>query len=147
MDRRTTTYSFKDLTGVIAHPYATPFKLVGVGIGQIDISMTTERTQHDVAADGSVMVSKIEAHNGTLKISCQQTSDLHKYLLGLYNYLDSATASQWALITVALRNTATGLSHFLTGVSFSKKADYPYQSQGQKVEWSLPVADIQDQPF
>jgi hypothetical protein len=147
MDRRTTTYSFKDLTGIIAHPYATPFKFVGAGIGQIDLAMSTERTTHDVAADGCVMVSKIEAHNGTVKISCQQTSDLHKYLLGLYNYLDTAVASQWALITIALRNIATGTSHFLNGVSFSKKADYPYRGQGQMVEWTLMVADMQDQPF
>jgi len=147
MDRRTTTYSFKDLTGVIAHPYATAFKLVGAGIGEIQIVMTTDRTQHDIAADGSVMVSKIEAFNGTIKISCQQTSDLHKFLIGLQNYLDTAPASQWALITIALRNATDGISHFATGVSFGKRADKSYKAQGQNVDWTLHAADIQSQPF
>lgn len=137
-----TTYSFLDLSGSIAHPVKGTFVFTGEGIGELIVSMSTEKTAHDVAADGAVMVSKIPGNNGTLSIQCQQTSDLHKWLLEWYNYLMQADVSEWALTTSHLRNINDGTSHNIIGITPQKVPDKTYQAQGQKVTWVLMAADI-----
>ena len=138
-----TTYSFLDLSGAIVHPFYGTFQFVGEGMGSVSVKMQETKTVHDIAADGSVMISKIAGNNGSLDLKVQQTSALHKFLLGLYNYLLIADTIQWAQITILLRNTSDGSSHVATGVSFSKKADKDYTKQGGQVDWSLMAADIQ----
>lgn len=138
------TYSFKDLAGGIIHPLypAGPFQFTGEGVGAINVSMSTERTVHDVAADGSIMVSKIEGRNGQIQIEVQQTSNVHKYLLSLFNFVETAPTPAWAMTTIVMRHMFDGTSHIATGVSFGKIADKHYQAQGQKVQWTLFAADI-----
>lgn len=140
----TTTYSFTDLSGAIAHPALGAYTFTGEGAGEISVSMTTERTAHDVAADGSVMVTKIAGNNGSISIAVQQTSPIHQWLLNWYNYLVAADTSQWAQSALTLRNTVTGDSHVCTGVSPQKVPDKSYQAQGQRVTWVLMCADIQN---
>jgi len=81
------TYSFLDVTGAIAHPSLGAYTFTGEGAGDITISMAGDKTVHDVANDGKIMVSKIAGDNGQMSVSCQQTSNLHKWLLAWYNYL------------------------------------------------------------
>lgn len=138
----TTTYSFGDVSMVIAHPSVGQYVATGVGIGSITTTMTTDRTTHDVAADGSVMVSKIKGRNGSHTIAVQQTSDLHKWLLKLYNYLEQAPTSEWIGISVTVRAPSMQDLIRSTGVSFQKLPDRPYQAQGQQVSWVLMAADI-----
>ena len=62
------TYSFKDLVGVLVNPvFGVSIPLTGgnIGLGQVTITMTTERTTHDVAADSTVMPSYVAGDNGT----------------------------------------------------------------------------------
>lgn len=138
----TTTYSFADVSMVISHPAVGQYVASGVGLGSITVSMTTDRSAHDVAADGSVMVSKIMGRNGTLTVSAQQTSDLHKWLLKLYNYLEQAPANEWAGISITVRARSMQDLIRSTGVSFQKLPDRPYQAQGQQVSWVLMAADV-----
>lgn len=138
-----TTYSFDDVTMTISHPNFGQFVARGAGIGSITTTMTTDRTVHDVSADGQVMVSKIRGRNGTHAIAVQQTSELNKWLLKLYNYLEQAAAQHWAGITIIIRSPAMKELITSTGVSFQKLPDKPYQAQGQQVTWQLMAADIQ----
>lgn len=138
------TYSFLDLSGAIAHPAKGAYTFTGEGVGEVTVAMATERTVHDVAADGSVMISKIAGNNGTLSLSVQQTSGIHKWLLEWYNYLVQAPTNEWAQTTAALRNTSDGSSHIVTGISPQKVPDKPYQGQGQRVTWVLMAADVQN---
>jgi hypothetical protein len=137
-----TTYSFLDLAGAIASPIGG-YTFTGEGVGEVIVSMTTEKTVHDTAADGSVMVSKIAGDNGMITINCQQTSLVHKFLLGLYNALMVGPASIWASTSILLRNTSDGTSHVVTGVSPQKVPDKSYQAQGQRISWVLMAANIQ----
>jgi hypothetical protein len=105
--------------------------------------MAQEKTAHDLAADGSVMVSKLAGDNGSISISTQQTSALHKWLLQWFNALKVGPTSIWAATGMFLRNTADGTSHVIIGVSPQKIPDKPYQAQGQHVTWVLMAADIQ----
>ena len=111
------------------------------------ISKATDRTAHDVAADGSVMVSKIAGNNGTLTIECQQMSAIHKWLLAWFNVLWQLPTSEWASTSITLRNSATGTRHIISGVSPQKEPDTPYQSQGQRVTWNLMCAEITNLPI
>ncbi len=140
-----TTYSFLDLSGAIAHPSLDPFIFTGEGVGEVTVAMITERSAHDVGADGSIMVSKIAGNNGHITITAQQTSVLHQWLMGWYNYLITAPTSEWADTAMTLRNTADGSSHTITGISPQKKPDKQYQSQGQRTSWVLMAADIQSE--
>lgn len=137
------TYSFADVTMTISHPAVGQYVASGVGIGSISTSMTTDRSTHDVSADGSVMISKIKGRNGAHAIAVQQTSPLNAWLLKLYNYLETAPTSQWARTTIVQRAPSMQDRITSTGVSFQKLPDKPYQAQGQLVTWNLMAADIQ----
>jgi hypothetical protein len=138
-----TTYSFLDLSGVIAHPLGGTMNFTGLGTGQVTVSMAQERSAIETAADGSVMISKLAGNNGSIQIQCQQTSFVHKFLLELYNKLIIAGPDQWAQAAVLLRNISDGTSHVATGVCFSKIPDKLYTRQGQMITWSLLAGDIQ----
>ena len=138
-----TTYSFSDVSVIIAHPSVGQHIANGEGIGNINLSMTTDRSAHDIAADGSIMVSKVRARNGMVALTVQQTSELNKWLLKWYNHLEAATTSQWAETTVTVKSPVMKDLITATGVSPQKLPDRPYQAQGQLVTWSLMAADIQ----
>lgn len=139
----TTTYSFGDVSVSISHPSVGQHVVSGEGLGGISVTMTTERTVQDVAADGSIMVSKIKGRNGGVALTMQQTSDLNKWLKRWYNHLESASTSQWAKTKVIVRSPVMGDLVTATGVSPQKLPDKPWQAQGQNVVWNLMAADIQ----
>jgi hypothetical protein len=125
------TYAFTDISATITHPAYTSFSIQGEGVGDITISKAQERTAHDIAADGSVMISKIAGNNGTITIQ------------KLFNHLWSAPSDQWAQMDITLRAPRMGLQIVASGVAFQKEADRPYQAQGQRIAWPLMAADIQ----
>jgi superfamily I DNA and RNA helicase len=137
------TYSFSDVSMTISHPAIGQYTANGTGLGNINTTMATERTAHETSADGSVMVSKIKGRSGSHSIAVQQTSDLNKWLLKLYNYLETASTSQWAGISIVLRSPSMQDLITSTGVSFQKLPDKPYQAQGQQITWNFMAADIQ----
>jgi hypothetical protein len=117
-----------------------------IGLGGITIRMTTSRTVHDVAADGTVMPSYVAGANGEVDIEVQETSILHKALLTLYNALvlqaDLYDILGWAATSISFALLIDGSVHTLTGVSFDKIPDKPYQAAGQKITWKLMAASI-----
>ena len=144
-----TTYSFKDLVGVLVNTvFGVSLPLTGgnIGNGSITISMTTERTAQDVAADGTVMPSYVAGANGTVSIEVQQTSALHHQLLALYNLCvqaaDADDVSGWSATTISFRTLLDGSTHVLSGISFGKIPDKSYQAHGQKLTWQLPACNV-----
>lgn len=142
-------YAFKDLVGVISNPlFGFSFPLMGgnVGLGSVTIVMSTERTTHELSADGTVMPSYVAGDNGSISIEILQTSLLHHALLSLYNLCVTAAEAHdvtgWAATTMSFRTLLDGSHHILTGCSFGKIPDKPYHAAGQKITWSLLCADI-----
>ena len=142
-----TTYSFTDLAGSISHPTFGSYIFDGTGVGSVTVTKSTDRTTHDIAADGSVMVSKIAGNNGAISIEVQQTSSIHKWLLAWFNALWQLPTSEWASTSIMLRNTATGTRHICSGISPQKEPDTPHQAQGQTLTWTLLCADITNLPI
>ena len=140
------TYSFTDINATISHPAYGSYDIQGEGIGDLSISKVTDRTTHDVAADGNIMVSKIAGNNGNVTINAQQTSTLHNWLQGLFNYLWNADTSQWAQISMTITAPKMSKTYYCTGGAFVKEPDEPFQSQGQRVSWGLLFADVQRLP-
>lgn len=147
-----TTYSFKDLAGVLSNPVlGSPVQLAGgnIGIGQISIRMLTQRTEHNVAADGAVMPSYVAGKNAEVVIEVQQTSELHHVLLGLYNLAETLAESSdlaaWANSAITFRTLLDGALHIFRGVSFQKIGDKAYQQHGQNVTWTLMAAEATNQ--
>lgn len=143
------TYSFKSLVGVLKNSIVgvvIPLTGGNIGLGGITIRMTTSRTVHDVAADGTVMPSYVAGANGEVDIEVQETSILHKALLTLYNALvlqaDLDDILGWAATSISFALLIDGSVHTLTGVSFDKIPDKPYQAAGQKITWKLMAASI-----
>jgi hypothetical protein len=135
-------YSFEDVTCSFSHPSVGAASSTGAGVGTITVSMTQEKSVHDLSADGVVMISKIAGKNGTVAIALQQTSELHKFFLKWYNYIDNAAASEWASMNITIKSNNLGDSTVCTGVSPQKLAERPYQAQGQHVTWTLMCAEI-----
>lgn len=142
-----TTYSFLDLVGSITHPALGMYIFNGEGTGSVTVSKTTDRSVHDIASDGSVMVSKVAGNNGTVTIECQQTSAIHKWLLTWFNALWLLPTNEWADTSILVSNKSTHTSHAMRGVSPLKEADTPYQAQGQRVTWTLLCAEITNTPI
>lgn len=143
------TYSFKSLVGVLKNSVVgvvVPLTGGNIGLGSIKITMATSRTAHDVAADGTIMPSYLAGANGDVDIEVQETSILHKALLSLYNVLvlqaDGADILGWAATSISFALLIDGSTHVLTGVSFDKIPDKPYQAAGQKITWKLMAANI-----
>jgi hypothetical protein len=145
-----TTYSFKDLLGVLVPPsaFGSPIQLVGgfIGNGEISIRMTTNRTEHETGTDGTVMPSYIAGDAGEITVQCQQTSKLHHALLTLYNAIvlaaNAGDISGWATMSISLRTVFDASKHNLYGVSFQKIPDKPYAARGQNVTWVLMAANV-----
>ena len=142
-----TTYSFTDVHAIISHPDYGSFSLQGEGVGDFVVSMSTDRTVHDVASDGHIMVSKIAGNNGQVVINAQQTSNMHKWLLGLYNYLWSADTNAWSEISLTIHAPEMDESTYCKEGAFLKIGDKPHQSQGQRVAWTILFADVQQLPM
>ena len=138
-----TTYSFLDMTGALAHSQIGNYIFTGQGVGSVTIAYSTDKSEHDVAADGVVMVSKIAGFNGTISIACQQTSELHKWLVKAAAKLFELPTSEWAKMSATLRNTSDGTSHVVTGISFGSHPDKAYEAKGKQITWKLYAANIQ----
>lgn len=136
-------YSFGDVSAVVAHPSFGQYEAQGEGLGSIKVTMTTDRTVHDTAADGRVMVSKVSGRAGTIAFEIQQTSGFNKWLNNLYNYVETADSSEWAETGIILRSPNMGDLTVATGVSFKIQPERPYEAEGQKITWELMAADIQ----
>ena len=140
------TYSFADVIATLNFAGIVPLTLTGEGVGSIHVTMATEKTAHDVAADGSVMISKVPGNNGSIAIEIQQSSEAHKLLLLWFNYLMSTDSSQWAANTIYLANHVIGETIYAEFVSPQKLPDKPYQAQGQKVTWTFMSGNITQLP-
>lgn len=136
------TYSFEDVICSFQHKGVGAASSTGAGVGSISTAMAGEKSAHDVAADGTIMISKLAGENGTIAVVVQQTSELHKYLQKWYNYIKIASASEFALMNITINSKNLGDSTTCTGVSPQKRADVSYQAQGQQVTWNLMAAEI-----
>lgn len=141
------TYSFTDITAVVSHPSYGQYSLQGEGMGDFTVTKLTDRSVQDVASDGTIMTSKIAGNNGNVSINAQQTSNLHNWLEGLFNYLWSATTDEWAQISLTIRAPKLKKTIICTDGAFVKEADEPFQAQGQRLSWTLLFADIQKVPM
>lgn len=137
------TYSFSDITATLSHPSYGSYSLAGEGIGDMTISKATDRTAQDVASDGHVMISKIAGNNGSVAINAQQTSGLHNWLQGLFNYLVAAPTNEWAQISMTVIAPKMKKTYYCNGGAFVKEPDEPLQAQGQRVSWTILFADLQ----
>ncbi len=138
------TYAFEDLSVVVTHSALGQLTLQGTGVGNIQFNMANDVSAHDLAADGSVMTSKIKAGNGTIAISIQQTSEAHQWFTKLYNYLVTASSSEWAQIAIMATAPNMQVTHEGSNLSFQKRADKPYQAQGQQVTWTFLAGDLKE---
>lgn len=136
------TYSFGDVVFVIRHPAMGSCTITGEGTGSITVSYSTDVTQHDIAADGSVMVSKIIARNGTIALAVQQTSSANRWLERFMNYLRVAPTSEWAAASAVLDCNHTGEHFQIKGISPQKNPDSPFQATGQNITWNLMAVEI-----
>lgn len=148
-----TTYSFKDLTGVFDHPLIGTLNIGSIGasngIGQITIHMTNDNTIHDIGVDGGIIIWPVAVFNGSVTIQCQQTSDVHKFLLNWFNSLKvnmisvgNTDVSNWASGAMLLRNINDGTTHSIKGISPQIQAEKTYSAQGGSVTWNLLAGNI-----
>ena len=139
---RHSSYSFADVVFTIRHPSVGSMTVTGEGTGSISVSYATDATQHDIAADGSVMVSKIIARNGTIAITVQQTSAANRWLERYANYIRVAPTSEWAAASAVLDCDHTGEHFQMKGISPQKDPDSPFQAAGQSITWNLMAVEI-----
>ena len=135
-------YSFSDITMVISHPAVGQCTITGQGVGSITIARTNDLTQHDIAADGSVMVSKIITHNGTIAMSLQQTSEANNWIKKMVSYMTTAPTNDWVAASAIVSNHNTGETITINGISPQKRPDETFQNSGQQVTWTMMATEI-----
>lgn len=136
-------YDFSQCKLVLRHASLGTLTVTGSGVGTCTLNMTADRTTQDVAADGTVMTSKIKDRRATLGMQLQQTAEPNLTLLKWYNYLETAHASEWDKITGTLTAPNTGERYTLNRCAFQKLPDRSYGAQGATQTWNLLVADAQ----
>jgi hypothetical protein len=134
-DTNHSTYAFEDVTVVFSHPSKGSITLTGSGIGSITVARSNDVSAHDLAADGSVMTSKIQARNGTVTIVLQQTSDGANWLRKLNQYLEVAASVEWTQAVCSISSKVMDVDISCTGVSPQKTPDADYQQTGQQVSF------------
>jgi hypothetical protein len=137
-----TTYAFEDLAVVFSHPSKGSLTLTGAGIASATVARANDVTAHDLAADGSVMASKIQARNGTVTLVVQQTSEGAKWLRKLNQYLEVAASSEWTQAVCSISSKVMGVDIRCTGVSPQKTPDGDYQQSGQQVSFAYMCQTI-----
>jgi len=142
-----TTYAFKSIVGAFTDPDTGAFAFEGQqGVKNITIDYTVDRTVHDVAADGTVMVSYVSGSNGSFTLETQQNSTLHQFLVNWANtkftLSENQNAQQFAAAAVKVVDLLSGAIHILTGVSPTKIPDKPYGPSGGFCTWKLMAANV-----
>lgn len=136
-----TTYSFLDISGSFFHPKTGPFILNGNGVGKLTIQSDSDRTVHEYATDGTVIIKKIPEVGGKIIISCQQTSALHSWLLWAYSIITQVGDDKdWATMLMLIRDIQHGTQYNIKGVSFSAVPEINYGDKGTDVSWSMVYA-------
>ena len=142
-----TTYAFKAVVGAFTDPDVGTFAFQGQeGVKSISVTNATDRTVHDTAADGTVMVSYVSGASGSAEIETQQNSTLHQFLVNWANIKftesENGDAANFASAAMKIVDTLSGAIHTLTGVSPLKIPDKPYGASGGMVTWHLMAAQV-----
>lgn len=137
-----TTYGFEDLNLVFQHPSVGVLPLQGAGVVSITYTYSTDVTTHDLAADGSVMASKIKAANATIALVVQQTSEANEWLIKYYNYVTGASTAEWTGATCSASSKVMKKQHDATGVSPQKMPDNAYAANGGQVTWTFMAQNL-----
>lgn len=130
------TYAFEDVDVIVSHPSVGSFNFNGSGMGSITVAMANDMSSHDVAADGSVMTSKIKAENGTVSIAVQQTSAGNAFLKKLNSYVKTAASSEFTRTVISVVSKKQGVNITCTGVSPQKSPDAGFAQAGAQVTFA-----------
>jgi hypothetical protein len=142
-----TAYSFKSVVGAFTDPDAGTYPFQGQqGLKQITINNATERTAHDTASDGTVMISYISGASGSAELECQQNSSLHEFLVNWanikYTQAESGNGANYASAALKVIDLINGAIHTLTGISPAKIPDKNYTAAGGMVTWRLMAGNV-----
>lgn len=144
-----TTYSGRDLNGVLANLLFGTISLAGInsqGIEKVMVRMATEHAVTKTGMDGAVVPSYVPGESGEVEIQVWQTSVIHQEFLAAYNQVKTAAdlgdVSQAFGSTLFLSNTTDGSSHTCTGGSFAKVPDKTYEADAQVVSWIIKFCNI-----
>lgn len=141
------TYAFKSVVGAFSDPDVGAFPFQGQeGVKNLNIDYTIDRTVHDVAADGTVMVSYVSGNNGSFDVETQQNSTLHQFLVNWANtkftLSENQNSTTFAAAAIKVVDLLSGAVHILTGVSPLKIPPKPYGPSGGFVTWKLMAANV-----
>jgi hypothetical protein len=114
----------------------------GQAAGSITVARANDVTQHDVAADGSVMASKIRTRNGTITIVVQQTSTGAAFLRKLNAYLETAHSSEWTRAVCSVVSKEQGVNISCSGVSPQKTPDSAFAQAGAQISFAYMCQTI-----
>lgn len=136
------TYSFENCSLSITHPDVGTYSMYGAGLGSASVSRANPITDHNVAADLSVLISRSAKKNGTLRISVLQASEANDFLNRLCNYLETCAVNRFARCSAILESISTGETWNCKGVTQSKIPDRSYSANGDMVEYEFMVAEL-----
>ena len=134
-----TTYSFDDIDFTITLADES-YTMAGDGIGELTYEYLPTTSVQDVAADASVMTSKIIARNARFTFSTQQTSFLHKYFISKFNDLNNRSTEDWAEGTVVITDRLNNIIIRAEHLAFEKPAGATFAAEGGRTSWPFVAA-------
>jgi len=136
------TYAFEDVNCVLSHPSVGSYSFNGKGVGSVTVARANDVTQHDVAADGSVMASKVRTKNGTITLVVQQTCAGAIYLRKLNAYLETAHSSEWTRAVCSITSKEQNVNISCSGVSPQKTPDAAFAQAGAQISFAYMAQSI-----
>lgn len=130
------SYSFTNVTASITGPGGA-FSL-GSGVGNaeegITIAPAGDKNVMVVGADGSAAHSLRADKSAKVTVRLMKTSPVNAQLSALYD-AQSLSSRLWGNNTITVVDTASGDTHTLRSVAFSKRPDENYATEMGTMEW------------
>lgn len=140
---RGTSYSFVDVSCIVSHPLIGQRQFTGESSESVTVAYTDDRTQSAIAADGSVMHSKIVSSRGTVTLELQQTSTNNTWLTNAVNVVDNASTPDWSHWTITIvENFDNGIKTVASYCALQKRPDRKDAQNGDNISWPFLAMSI-----
>lgn len=138
------TYSLPDTHTVFSHPDVGSIVLSeeDAGGGRIVFGYSGDMSSHTNTANGYTVINKLHYHNGTVSIEVAQNSPADLFLQRYANYVASAATNRFALATITLFDSASGIQMDASGVTLQKRPDRQYDQTSGSLTYAFLCADM-----
>ena len=136
-------YSFQDVTATIVGVGGSINLGNEAGVAEegISITLTEDKNQMTIGADGTPMHTLVAGNGGTVTVRLQRTSPVNALLSAMFN-LQRANSSAWGKNVITVRRANAQDDITCTLCAFKKWPDLTFAKGPNIVEWTWDAGRV-----